>query len=323
MTDATHNVPISRHPAFKWGVGVWFALLMGLGLFVMPAAIHQSLAERLAIDGLLTGTAVRMALSLAAALLGFLIGIVLAMRVTAISDAVSEDDDDGYADIDKVWLPEDEEEDVPPPAARNSPRRPFNPREDMEEEGITAVEANAVKSGTIANRPFSHPTGPLEAQNDGAAEQDESVPVARQLPPQTHRDHSDAPASLPQEQQEEMEGDPSFILAGKDAITGTMPTEQERAQPGTAQPSSTNRPFTTEALGDLSLDALTARLENALKAHRAEPVASPQDTNPVVAFLRREAERGTQRPRPQESATNPQADLRSALDRLNRVSGQK
>ena len=47
MNAATHSAPISSHPAFKWGVGAWFALLLGLGLFVMPAAVHLLMAERL------------------------------------------------------------------------------------------------------------------------------------------------------------------------------------------------------------------------------------------------------------------------------------
>ena len=54
MTDATRTAPVSKHPAFKWGVGLWFALLMGLGLFVMPESIHQALAERLSLDGVLS-----------------------------------------------------------------------------------------------------------------------------------------------------------------------------------------------------------------------------------------------------------------------------
>ena len=42
MTAAKRTAPISSHPAFKWGVAAWFALLLGLGLFVMPPAIQSS-----------------------------------------------------------------------------------------------------------------------------------------------------------------------------------------------------------------------------------------------------------------------------------------
>ena len=71
MSAANHPAPISSHPLFKWAVGAWFALLLGLGLFVMPAAVHLSLGERLALDTVLTDPALlRTALSALAALLG-------------------------------------------------------------------------------------------------------------------------------------------------------------------------------------------------------------------------------------------------------------
>ena len=70
------------------------------------------------------------------------------------------------------------------------------------------------------------------------------------------------------------------------------------------------------AAEDLSLDQLTARLATALEAHKAAAAAPSQDedTEQVISFLRREAEREGG-----ESAQDPQAALRSALDKLGRV----
>ena len=35
MTTAARPAPLTRHPAFRWGVAAWFALLLGLGLFAL------------------------------------------------------------------------------------------------------------------------------------------------------------------------------------------------------------------------------------------------------------------------------------------------
>lgn len=77
-----------------------------------------------------------------------------------------------------------------------------------------------------------------------------------------------------------------------------------------------------EPLGDLPLSALTERLQRALDASRAA-AAAPATTDdgeldPVIAFLRREADRTTPGTAP-EGGGDAQAALRSALDRLSQV----
>ncbi|MXO96763.1 hypothetical protein GRI34_10090 [Erythrobacter aquimaris] len=81
----------------------------------------------------------------------------------------------------------------------------------------------------------------------------------------------------------------------------------EEADPATAP---------VRAAQDLSLDQLTQRLAAALEAHKAAAAAPKQDedTEQVISFLRREADRDSG-----ESAQDPQAALRSALDKLGRV----
>ncbi|QZD86907.1 hypothetical protein [Qipengyuania psychrotolerans] len=77
-----------------------------------------------------------------------------------------------------------------------------------------------------------------------------------------------------------------------------------------------------ESLADLSLDQLTRRLGAALQASKSGPKA-PQaplqedDPDHVISFLRREASRRDGEDVPQ--GDDPQAALRSALDKLGRV----
>ena len=71
-----------------------------------------------------------------------------------------------------------------------------------------------------------------------------------------------------------------------------------------------------QAAEELSLDQLTGRLAAALEAHKAAAIVPPQDedTEQVISFLRLEAERDGG-----ESAQDPQAALRSALEKLGQV----
>ncbi|QPL40044.1 hypothetical protein IT881_01905 [Erythrobacter sp. A30-3] len=280
MTDATRTAPVSKHPAFKWGVGLWFALLMGLGLFVMPESIHQALAERLSLDGVLSAGSSRIVLSVMAALLGLLIGVVLAMRVAAINDAVHDDDEED--DVDPAWLRE-EEEPLPVAATEDAPRRPFNPREDMHEEGIATFQADEAE--------VAAPDEPTDYSSEVGASPSEVVePIDDEA--RGSRDH---------------ESDGGQSVGDTEEICFDTPHPAP--------------PVMAEAVGDLSLDALTARLERALEACKAGPVAARQDenTDPVIAFLRREAENETPlRPR-QDETGDPEAELRSALEKLNRA----
>jgi hypothetical protein len=83
-------------------------------------------------------------------------------------------------------------------------------------------------------------------------------------------------------------------------------------------------PPPSEAMGDLSLSELTERLERALASQRvakdenAELVAP--DADPVIAFLRREADRTAPAASVEsEDDEDTQASLRSALERLSQV----
>ncbi len=248
----------------------------------MPESIHQALAERLFLDGVLSAASSRIVLSVIAALLGLLIGVVLAMRVAAINDAVHDDDEED--DVDPAWLRE-EEEPLPVAATEDAPRRPFNPREDMHEEGIATSQADEAE---VAAPPIDEPT-------------DYSSEVGA------------SPSEIVEPIDDEARGSGDHESDGGQSVGDTEEISFDTPHPAP--------PVMAEAVGDLSLDALTARLERALEACKAGPVAARQDenTDPVIAFLRREAENETPlRPR-QDETSDPEAELRSALEKLNRA----
>ncbi|MBX7481798.1 hypothetical protein [Qipengyuania qiaonensis] len=306
MSDTTRIAPISNHPAFKWGVGVWFALLLGVGLFVMPATVHQSLVERLGVDGILPDTAIRRALlSGVAALLGLLIGLVVAARVAAINEAVSDDEPETGGEL---WL-DDRENGQPSGAAEDGPRRPFNPREDLEEEGIAAIGKHAVADKPL-EEPMRQQADRVETE-DAAFEEIESEEAV--ATPEGDRDGAGPETTSGSTQMREMLRIEPFEEAEM------LPASPDQAV--ISKDATESRPdVPTSALGDMSLDALTERLESALQAFKAQPAIS-DDNDPVIAFLRRETDHDAQRHNP--GADDPQTELRKALDKLNRVGKPK
>ncbi|MBO6527645.1 hypothetical protein [Erythrobacter sp.] len=316
MTAAKRTAPISSHPAFKWGVGAWFALLLGLGLFVMPAGVHQLLAERLGLAGILPGeSATRLVLSMGAALLGLMIGLVLAMRVAAINEASDESDDEEAAETAGVWLQDDKEEPRPADTGADAPRRPFNPREDLPEEGIGSFEGSA-RGGLTAR----------DADTEEAVlEEVESVPddpyFAEQWEEPIHEteaadawEDTQEPASPVEEPAVQTSPD----TEAESSHSETVEAEVEE----TLEPESAANTPPPAALGDLSLEELTQRLGTALDALKAGPPENG-DADPVIAFLRREAEREAPDRGSGSGSGDPQADLRSALDKLSRVGKPK
>lgn len=366
MNAATHSAPISSHPAFKWGVGAWFALLLGLGLFVMPAAVHLLMAERLGLADILADAGVRrLVLSAAAAGLGLLIGLAIAMRVTAINEAMGDDDDTDYADEPGgVWLHDDGAQDAPP-LRKTGPRRPFNPREDMAEEGIRPDEDTQEDADSeevlLADAPQpddamtqlwheeagagTAPEWPDEPEAADANEMEISVfdKFKAETAPAPIADNWEEPvASFGGDPWEEWQnvgpkvadGDPIADPIGNldssddsdfdnsdeegfdEPASPAPPVSTEEVAPSDPAPN----PVPAAALGDLPLDKLTERLGSALKAFQSGPSAEEQeDSDMVIAFLRREAERDAPESRRGETSDDPQAELRSALDKLSRV----
>lgn len=273
MNGTASNRPLSSHPAFRWVVGLWFAALLGAGLFVMPEGVHATIRQALGIDGLIPGgLAGKAAVAAVAGMVGFLVGIVLALRVAALNAAAEDYDDE--AEYDEVsWQDAGDRLSGDEPPMTDEPRRPFSPREYFgEDEEHAAAEISAFAE----------------------------VPVAE-----------DVVEEIPVE------------FAEFEKVEETADTVQSQVLP-----LPTEMPEATEgkAIGDLPLAVLTARLQRALIAAR-EAAAKPSETaegefDPVIAFLRREADRSAS-PAAPEPNENAQTALRSALERLSQVSQPK
>jgi len=349
MSAANHPAPISSHPLFKWAVGAWFALLLGLGLFVMPAAVHLSLGERLALDTVLTEPALlRIALSVLAAALGLLIGLAIAMRVTALNDATYGDEetaDDGPVEPKpdpKFWLGDADEtaEHVtaappPEPIAAPAPRRLFNPREDLAEEGIAPFRDPTAISPLAAD-PIETAPGDAEFEDVEPAAQD---PFSTELWADPLSDDSDDDAWIVTEHDpldhpdEPIEPPPS---APEPSITVAVDPVDEDHHAFGSEMAGEGRFETAEgagepsvaplmvrpSLGELSLEELTQRLGDALAACKAEDADAAQPSDSVVAFLQRETARESAQhhaDRGEPEQEDPQAELRRALDKLTRI----
>ena len=106
-----------------------------------------------------------------------------------------------------------------------------------------------------------------------------------------------------------------FVEIEEPVETGVEFLEEE-AHFDASHEEDTPTPAPVRAAEELTLDQLTARLATALEAQKAAAATAAQDedTEQVISFLRREAEREGG-----ESAQDPQAALRSALDKLGRV----
>lgn len=289
MSSSGHKRPISSHPAFRWIVSIYFALLLGLGVFALLyfrndlfLVLRDAIGATVALPAGMTGKAT---VAAAAALIGWLLGLVIAMRVAALNEAAQEDDlEDELVEAEPLWL---EDEAVLPEEAEDAdgPRRPFNPREDIWEDGI----------------------GPL-ARPESAADED---PIADTAPLMVWDEETSRSES------QEAVLDPAPTPLSEDAV---FEAEAEIPQP---------QPATREdALGDLSLDALIQRLGRALAAANAQdaetaPVQDESEDDPVVAFLRREADRAAPERTESGDVDDPQAALRSALDRLSQVAKPK
>ena len=319
-------MPISTHPAFPWVVGLYFAVLMAGGLFVMPDAVHTNLRSWLGIEALVgNALAAKLVLSVLAGILGLLVGVAIARRIAGAkaNDAAVESDDgemvvpeihsdepavhdSDHAD-DAVWLADDLGEETESDEAEETRQRMFNPRDYLADDGL--------ESGS-AHQDTEESSDTIESVEPVDAEFVEVDPVADSV----HFEAAD----------EDGEAEPNpgdeWIDVGSEhrseepeeaaATTTYMPdADQMETQP---------HPPSSEAMGDLSLSELTGRLERALAAQRvvkegeAKPVAA--DTDPVIAFLRREADRTA----PAESVEieddqDTQASLRSALERLSQV----
>jgi len=297
MTGVARNQSISSHPAFRWAVGAWFAALLGGGLFVMPDAVHAGLRQMIGVEGILpAGLPGKAALSGAAALIGLLLGLLVAMRVASLN---ALRDDDREAGDDSVWLGDEPafEDAEPVDVELEEPRRPFNPRDYFGDPDGRGWSGDDSPADTAEVAHFESEGDDFKIEDYlpeaelGSEEPAESEPVVDAIEDSEWMPEEIEPAALDEPER----------------VTGPSPHEPT-------------------AFGDLSLAELTARLGRAIEARRTAEVEGAADkaaeADPVIAFLRREADRAGSE-RDGTSGEDPQAALRGALDRLSQVSNPR
>lgn len=89
------KAPISTHPLFAVIVALWFAALLGLGSFVLPAQLLETVAAATGLSAIVPsaapplGLTARIAIAVAAAVTGALAGLLIARRVGAVQAATA------------------------------------------------------------------------------------------------------------------------------------------------------------------------------------------------------------------------------------------
>ena len=394
MGDGFEKPGLMRRAWFKPIVGAWFALLLGGGLWLMPPHIHALIADATKLSAIHPMFAPPVSaggvglMAIVAAIFGFLLGIAVAGRIAAAS-APRAFAPGFEMHGDSVW--EDERDE----AAFEEPRRRrvFSAREDIGEEGIAISAPTHDEEGdyedeySLADIPPASPEEDFEAVY---AEMDEDYVAAEYEPEEVvtaeepeigdglaEEEPAGAPAFVEDAEYEEVElaepetgplAEPEWTAEIEDEPHDEFETEPDyvpefvAAEPDREVEEET--PLESEALGDMSLEALLGRLEGALEQHKKivagsekaalEPAPQPvplmregepaqddaagedlpeaSEDDPVIAFLRREASRRmppppasemddepeADEPR-QQSQTEAQAALRSALERLGQV----
>ena len=367
MSDHYDNTGITGRAWFKPLVALWFGALAAAGMWFMPPGVHGSIVSATRLDRVhplfsqpLDQQGI-MALCAIAGLVGLLIGLLIAWRIAVASSPRAFAPGFEVHDDDEWTEGQSGEDDFEQPRRR----RVFSAREDIGEQGIAVTapqeDGDYEDEYTFDEVPASTPEEEFETVY---AELEEDYPSADESP--AFEDHSEWEAH---EVEEPEILDADFVEA-EDEVAEPVPHDvtEEAPAPRHAPPPVSSADEIP--LGDMSLDALLDRLEGALEQHsrmvgdseRAArdpaPHAAPMRTaapprqaagvaeddddtqglpevsedDPVIAFLRREANRrmpgsqggqrtpGSGEKDGEESSSNEaQAALRSALDRLGQT----
>ncbi len=304
MSDDWTDSGLSTRSWFKPAVALWFAALLGSGLFLMPANVHAAIFRA-------TGLGGQLVISAIAAVFGLVLGLVIAGRIVAVARPraiapgleIHEGED---------WA----EEKVEEPRRR----RVFSAREDIGEDGIGTSETVPQVEDQPArgfeeilaeipaapepeyewDRGDAAPTEAREAQTPAYFEPEPFVEEG-EFEPLESTERNGVPTE-PVETQTSL-GDLS--LAELEARLGAAIASHRRIAPA-GPPERAQDPADEEALDEEETES---------------QLDQPLEDDPVIAFLRREATRTMPEKSnaPAEPAYNPQAALRHALDKLGKV----
>ncbi|QZD91440.1 hypothetical protein K3162_07595 [Qipengyuania xiapuensis] len=316
MSDDWTDQGMASKRWFKPAVAVWFALLLGGGLFLMPSTIHASIAQA-------TGIAGRLLVSAIVGIFGLMLGWAIASRIAqataprAIAPGL-EPHEAGDWDDGEVMEEEPRR------------RRVFSAREDIGEDGIGVAEEVAAEDEVEPSRAFEDILADIPDAVPEEGWEEESDPI------ELSEEHA-----FPHEDRE-----PEETIVIEDAEFETIEEEIAEDEP---QAAPTVEAPAEAPLADLSLKQLEDRLATALDSRKqaakvstpeAPPHAAaeeeapapyddpadsqlddPDEDDPVIAFLRREASRKMpeKTPEPPQRDYDAQAALREALDKLGRV----
>ncbi|MBX7541688.1 hypothetical protein [Qipengyuania sphaerica] len=331
MGDSYDTPGLTGRAWFRPAVAAWFALLLGGGLWLMPPSVHASMAGTLGLGAVPNNVAI---LCAGLALLGFLLGWVIASRIAAATGPRAfAPGFEGFGG--DGWDDGEAEEEMP------RRRRVFSAREDIGEEGI-AISAPRDEDERRYEEEFSvEDIAPVTPEEDFEAVYAEMepgyFPSQDAGPVEVEAAGIDEPAEYEAEYAEveeaeyepvEVEPEPEYAAAPQYA-----PEPEHELEPADYEEAAAEARAPETPLGDMSLDALLGRLEGAMEAHKAmvatseraaaEPapqavpmarelgpvdeddlgLAEVSDDDPVIAFLRREASRRMpQRPANEDAA---------------------
>lgn len=293
MSEDWTDTGLTSRGWFKPAVALWFALLLGGGLFLMPSGVHTSIAQA-------TGLGGRALVSALAAVFGGFLGLAVAGRIAqataprAIAPGLEPHDGED-------WSEEPGEEEEP------RRRRVFSAREDIGMDGIGTSEIEAAHEEPA--RAFEEILADIPETSETASSAEETLvkSVAIEDAEFEAVEEGDAaelgPGPTP-------ESSPVAMALGD----LSLPQLEERLAAALER-----RKRAVAAGGDVSTDQTTAGLP--VEDETESELQIPDDDDPVIAFLRREASRKMPQnePSPPQRDYDAQAALRQALDKLGKV----
>lgn len=343
MSDSFDNPGLMGRAWFKPMVGAWFALLLGGGMWLMPPVIHSAFATGTGLASLgpvfaapvsSIGAAI---LSLAFALLGFGIGWAIAERVAAASAPRAFAP--GFEVHDESGWQDEVEEEFEQPRRR----RVLSAREDLGEDGIAFGDPPADDTVTTTNPEedfdavYAEMVPDYDPPTDGETET--ADPSGADFPDSFVEYEAEFTEVEEAETEFESEGvgqDQSHPIAEEERAFGDMSLEGllgrlegaldahkkmvAESEKAAEEPAPQHIPMTREPALDHD------------DGGKDDSLAEGSEDDPVIAFLQREASRRMPQPRESdvadtgtddltanESPTDAQAALRSALERLGQV----
>lgn len=178
--------PITSHPAFVPLVVLWFTALLGLGVAVLPAPLLERVLGAVGVQEIVQTPTGRLAASVAAALIGGLLGLALTLPLARRG---ARDPRPIYAEADLAMGDSIPEEPV---------RRPLRVREEFDDLAHEAVEPPLNVGRTDSAGEFANPEASASLAQQSHSELDEGFMILSPQPVHPPRPAPDLQALLDQ-----------------------------------------------------------------------------------------------------------------------------